>query len=320
MTNDNGMEKIKVVIGIDVETDVGSWTPYYQGVKESIPLLLKIFKRQKVKATFFFTGEAANKYPEKAKEVLKAGHEVGCHSLFHETVGDELFPIPGVKPLLPEEVPLRLQRATEMVEQSVGVRPVSFRAPRLWGSTAMVKSLENLGYKADATYPLYFHRKRVFPYHPNRTNWLKEGESNLLEIPVFADITRKSTDPFGRDLDHWPVFRTKGHQALMKMAKNFVGFVDNLHPHHTSPLEGEDRGRREPVLCFYFHPWEFISLPKKFHYGEGTVVPDYFLIKNCGPQAAQELEHFLKNLKQTYQTEFLTAAQLAESYAKKMAL
>ncbi len=297
-----------MVIGIDVETDVGSWTPYYQGIEEGIPLLLKIFKRQKVKATFFFTGEAANKYPEKAKEVLKSGHEVGCHSLYHETVGDELFPIPGVKPLLPEEVPLRLQRATEMVEDAVGVRPVSFRAPRLWGSTAMVNALENLGYKADATYPLYFHRKRVFPYHPNRRNWLKKGKSNLLEIPVFADITRKSTDPFGRDLDHWPVFRTKGHQALMKMVRNFVSFV-------------EKRGESQvPVLCFYFHPWEFISLPKKFHYGEGTVVPDYFLIKNCGPQAAQELERFLKNLKKVYKAEFVTAAQLAESYAKKMVL
>jgi len=304
------MEKIKVIIGIDVETDAGSWTPYYQGIEKGLPLLLNIFKRQKVKVTFFFTGEAANKYPEKAKEVLEADHEVGCHSLFHETVGDELFPIPGVKPLLPEEVPLRLQRATEMVEDAVGVRPISFRAPRLWGSTAMVNALENLGYKADATYPLYFHRKRVFPYHPNRKNWLEEGESNLLEIPIFADITRKSTDPFGRDLDHWPVFRTNGHQALMKMVKNFVGFVENL--------KGEES--QVPVLCFYFHPWEFISLPKKFHYGEGTVVPDYFLIKNCGPKAVQELERFLKNLKQVYKAEFLTAAQLAEYYAKKMAL
>ncbi len=59
-------------------------------------------------------------------------------------------------------------------EKAAGVKPASFRAPRLWGSTAMVNALEKLGYKADASYPLYFYRKRLFPYHPSRKNWLRK--------------------------------------------------------------------------------------------------------------------------------------------------
>jgi len=296
------MEKVRVVIGIDMETDCGSWTPYYEGVDMGTPILLDVFAHHGVKATFFFTGEAASRFPNRAKEILEAGHEVGCHSLYHETVGDQIFPIPGVKPLLPEEVPFRLQKATEVVEEAADMRPVSFRAPRLWGSTAVVNSLEELGYTADATYPLYFYRERHAPYHPSRGDWLEEGESRVLEIPVFADIGRKSSDPYGRDLDHWPVFRVKGASALLEMVSRFVTYVNDAMKDPTAI----------PVLCFYFHPWEFIPMPKRFHYGEGTVIPDYFLIQNCGPEAVRQFDSLITSLKEAYLTEFVTAGGLAE--------
>ncbi len=306
-----------MVIGIDVETDVGSWTPYYQGVEKGIPTLLDIFQRQKVKATFFFTGDVADKFPKSTRPVLKSGHEVGCHTLYHETVGDELFPIPGVKPLLSEEIPLRLKKATELVEKAAGVKPISFRAPRLWGSTAMVNALEKLGYKADASYPLYFYRKRLFPYHPSRKNWLEEGKNRVLEIPNFADISQKSNDPFGRDLDQWPTFRTEGAKVLMRKVRNFVNYVTpspNLSPTLMvgNPPQGRGKKRKEPVICFYFHPWEFVPMAKRFHYGEGTVIPDYFCVKNCGPKAAQELERLIISLKKEYSAQFLTAEGLAD--------
>ena len=294
------MDKIQVVIGIDVETDVGSWTPYYRGVEEGVPALLELFKKQGVKATFFFTGESAEKFPEKTREVIRAGHEVGCHSLYHETIGEEIFSIPGVKPLLPEEIPFRLKKATEVVSKASGVKILSFRAPRLWGSTTMVNALEDLGYLADASYPLFYYRKQLFPYHPSRNNWLEKGKSKILEIPCFADITQKSGDRYGRDLDQWPIFRTKGAAVLIKMVDNFVKHL-------------QDRDKT-PVVCFYFHPWEFISLPKRFHFGEGTVVPDPFITKNCGAKALKELERLIAGIKERYDAEFLMCKGLAESH------
>ena len=122
----------KVLFGIDVETDVGSFTPFYDGVKHGVPFLLNLFREKDVKGTFYFTGHAATHNPEELKQVLNSNNEIGCHSLYHETVGDALFPIPGIMPLLTEEVPLRLKRATEWVEEASGYRPKSFRCPRLW--------------------------------------------------------------------------------------------------------------------------------------------------------------------------------------------
>jgi hypothetical protein len=94
--------KPHVVFGFDMETDIGSWTPFYEGLVHGTPRILELLSKHGISATFFFTGTAARTHPEVVKMVSGAGHEVGCHSLYHETLGDELFPIPGLKPVLPE--------------------------------------------------------------------------------------------------------------------------------------------------------------------------------------------------------------------------
>jgi len=216
--------------------------------------------------------------------VKKSGKEVGCHSLFHETVGDELFPIPGEKPLLKEEVPFRIQKATEWVAEVLGEQPISFRCPRLWGSTAVVNALEDLGYKTDASYPMYYYRERFVPYHPSKEDWTKEGDLNILEIPNFADMAMKSKDPkLERDRDQWPLFRTKGAKALMTHVHSYIDFV---------------REKELPaVLCFYFHPWEFIKCKRTYRYGEAAVTPQRFITKGSGEKAIREMDKLIDMLK-----------------------
>jgi peptidoglycan-N-acetylglucosamine deacetylase len=50
---------------------------------ESTPLLLDILKKHNVKATFFCTGERAEKFPELINEILSAGHIIGNHTYSH---------------------------------------------------------------------------------------------------------------------------------------------------------------------------------------------------------------------------------------------
>ena len=144
------MNKIKTVFGFDMETDVGSWTSGYEGMQHGTPVILDILKKHDIKATFFFTADAAEKNANIVKLVKDAGHEIGCHTLFHETIGDPLFEIPGMIPLLPEEVEHRVEVCTQRVEKIAGVHPTSWRCPRLWGSTTVVNALERLGYTSDA--------------------------------------------------------------------------------------------------------------------------------------------------------------------------
>ena len=292
------MDTWRVALGFDCETDVGSWTPFYESLAPGSTILLDLLSKHEITATFFFTGHSAKNNPDVVHAVLDAGHEVGCHSLYHETVGDSLFEIPGIYSLLPEEVEHRLRVATDWVEQVAGKRPVSFRAPRLFGSTAMINALEQLGYAADATYPMYYYRERLTPYHPSRDDWTQPGNLNIVELPNFADLSVSSQDPYGRDMDQWPLFRTESAESLMT---HLDGYAAYCHQHQA-----------EPFFCFYFHPWEFHPMPQgEIHYGEGSVRPDPFLVKNCGPYAAEQLDTLLGTLLDRGAA-FFQARQIAE--------
>ena len=91
-----------VIFGFDMETDIGSWTPFYEGLLNGTPRILEILAGQSIEATFFFVADAARQHSEVVKMVDEAGHEIGCHALYHETLGDEIITIPGLRPVLPE--------------------------------------------------------------------------------------------------------------------------------------------------------------------------------------------------------------------------
>ncbi|MDO5566538.1 MAG: polysaccharide deacetylase family protein, partial [Planctomycetia bacterium] len=258
------MSQFDIVIGIDMETDIGSFTDRYEGIKCGTAPLLDVFARNNAIGTFFWTGHAAQNNPAQVELVKKAGHETGCHSLVHETLGDPLFPLPNNWPVCDFEVEGRIREATRIVREISGVDPTSFRCPRLWGSTKVVNVLESLGYKADASLPLFFYRTMFKPYHPNTNDWTREGDLKLVEIPIFCDLVMESNDPFNRDRDQWPLFRTKGADFMLDRVDGFVKFV-------------QDNGAR-PTLCFYFHPWEFYPMPTgALDFGEASVTPLPFI-------------------------------------------
>ena len=131
-----------VVLGIDMETDIGSYTDHYDGVQLGTPKLLEVMAEQRAVATYFWTGHAAENNVAILKMVQDAGHEIGCHGLFHETLGDPLFPLPNNWPVCNFEVEGRIREATRIVSELSGQSPRSFRCPRLWGSNTVVQVLE----------------------------------------------------------------------------------------------------------------------------------------------------------------------------------
>jgi hypothetical protein len=97
-------------------------------------------------------------------------------------------------------------------------------------------------------------------------------------------MAMQSHDPgLERDRDQWPLFRTKGAKALMLHVENYLGFV----------------GKRglPAVLCFYFHPWEFVPSKKTYRYGEAAVTPKRFITKGCGRHALREFAELIDRLK-----------------------
>ena len=297
----NNRHSFDVVFGFDMETDYGSFTPFYEGVKHGTPRLLKLLEKHDIRATFFWTGHAAENNPDMVRRVRDAGYETGCHGLYHETLGDPMFPLPNNWPILPSEVEGRLREATRIVQKVSGVRPVSFRCPRLWGSTHVVNVLEKLNYVADASFPLFFFRKPFVPYHPSAKDWTQPGHLRIVEIPNFCDLSMESHDPYQRDRDQWPVYRSQSAQALLVKADSFIEYVRTR--------------KKRPVLCFYFHPWEFHPMPQgALDFGESSVTLLPFLVKNCGPKAVKEFDRVCAMLTGRG-ARFITAKELAAEYA-----
>lgn len=293
-------ESFQVILSFDMETDIGSYTADYAGIKRGTPALLEVMKAHAVPATFFFTGDAADHCPEVVRRVVKRGYELGCHSLYHETLGDPMFALPYNNPVLPEEIEGRLREATRRVKRACGTKPVSFRCPRLWGSTRVVTALDKLGYVADSSFPLFRYLEPFVPYHPSSRDWRKVGRLRIVEIPLFCDLASQSRDPLGRDRDQWPLFRTRGHRLVMKMIESFLGVV-------------RAKGK-VPVVCLYFHSWDFLAMPKgAIHCGEADVIPDAWLVKNTGARALAQLDQLIDGLKGRG-AQFLTCAELARQY------
>ena len=291
-----------VVFGFDMETDIGSFTPFYEGVTHGTPHIMNLLEKHGLRATFFWTGHAAENNPHMVGRVRDAGHETGCHGLYHETLGDPIFPLAQqlADPALGGGRPLA--RGPRSSQRS-GVRPVSFRCPRLWGSTMVLNVLEKLGYVADASFPLYFFREPFVPYHPSAKDWTRPGRMRIVEIPNFCDLSMESNDPYQRDRDQWPLYRTQSAEALMQKADSFIDYI-------------QARGKR-PVVCFYLHPWEFHPMPQgTLDFGESSVKPLPFIVKNCGPKAVQQLDRVCAMLKERG-GRFVTAKQLAAEYAAR---
>ena len=55
------MAKIKTMFGFDMETDIGSWTSFYEGFQKGTPIILDILAKHDIKATFYFTADSVKK-------------------------------------------------------------------------------------------------------------------------------------------------------------------------------------------------------------------------------------------------------------------
>ncbi|MPN64190.1 hypothetical protein SDC9_211961 [bioreactor metagenome] len=105
-----------------------------------------------------------------------------------------------------------------------------------------------------------------------------------------------SKDEFGRDMDQWPLWRTENAEAVMKHIRGYAGYCE--------------KKKVDPFICLYMHPWEFHPMPEGLlHYGEGAVLPDPFIVKNCGAYAGEQLDVLIGKMK-AFGSEFFRACDI----------
>jgi len=87
-----------------METDIGSWTPYYEGLVHGTPRILEVLRANTTPATFYFTGDSLVKHPS-GHESRAPGMRLARTRCFHETIGDPFTKSPACCPCFRRKFP-----------------------------------------------------------------------------------------------------------------------------------------------------------------------------------------------------------------------
>ncbi len=158
-----------VHLSVDVEGDCPPYLDTWRGLEEGIPRLLDLFAAEGVTATFFTTGEAAEKFPERVAAMVAGGHEVGSHGLTHRRFRD----------MSEAEARYEIDRSAEILRGFAAV--TSFRAPYLSFPEAFVPLLAEAGMTVDASRAAY--KRQEAP-------WAGEGGPARLATSITSSVLR----------------------------------------------------------------------------------------------------------------------------------
>jgi len=166
-----------ITITVDVEEDCPPMLTSTRGMEEGMPKLLKLFKEEGIKATFFVTGMMAELYPDLIRQIPEEGHELGCHGYTHAR-----FDRMGK-----EEAKIDLKRAGNVLRQ-FEKRMVSFRAPNLQFPESYLELLEKEGFRYDSS---------LAAYKPPFSKKIRiDGKITRIPVTITSSFLRLSPDIF----------------------------------------------------------------------------------------------------------------------------
>jgi len=202
------------------------WIRYPSRVVDNTRRVLELFAELGAKATFFVLGHVAENQPVVVRDILAAGHEVGCHSYGHRRIHT----------LTPEQFREDTRRALRVIQDAGGREVLGYRAPTfsvvrqtLWA----IPILAEEGFLYDSSVYPVVHDLYGMPQAPRHLyRWEFPGGS-LIELPPLT------VSLLGRNL---PV--------------GGGGYLRNLPMWYTRWALRRIRQHENRPLLIYLHPWE----------------------------------------------------------------
>jgi peptidoglycan/xylan/chitin deacetylase (PgdA/CDA1 family) len=157
------------MVTVDVEPDWG--IRGCQAIREVLPRLSDLFRRRRVRATFFVVADLLESCADLFREAL-AGHEIASHGLTHRILAG----------LAEKEVAFELVESRRRLEAAFGSRVAGFRAPFFRTPPGWFRLLEAAGYLYDSSYGAVAPSPRNAPSR----SWRVTREDGIAEIPAAA--------------------------------------------------------------------------------------------------------------------------------------
>jgi polysaccharide deacetylase family protein (PEP-CTERM system associated) len=205
----------------------GEWETMESRVVENTHRVLDLFGEHSARATFFVLGWVAERFPELVREIHARGHEIGCHSYWHRLIYR----------LTLDEFREDTRRAKDVIESSIGVKVIGYRAPTfsvtkssLWA----LRILSELGFEYDSSIFPTRHDFYGIPGHPRfLCRYEKDGPREIVELPISTWRLGNVNLPFGGG----------GYLRILPFTYTRRAFRQ------------VNEGEQQPAIV-YFHPWE----------------------------------------------------------------
>ena len=212
---------------VQASVDQSQWASLPSRVDNQILSILDLLEAKNTKATFFVLGWLAEHRPDTIRKIVRAGHEIGCHSHDHRLVYS----------MTSQEFRRDTRRAVAAIKDACGVTPRAYRAPSysvtqksLWALDILVEE----GFTHDSSiYPIA-HDRYGIPGSLRHAYVIDTPAGPLQEIPIATvKLSNGSVAPIGGG----------GYLRLLPYRYTSAG------------LRRLNHEEKQPA-CMYFHPWE----------------------------------------------------------------
>ncbi len=197
------------------------WNLMESRVEDQIDILLEIFKRKNIKATFFVLGLIAEKHPEMIKKIHNNGHEIASHGYTHKLLHE----------LSHEQFKEEVINSKKILENITKSEVKGYRAPAFTIRRELFHPLFEAGYKYDASYmPTSMH---------DRYGKLKD--SQIYNINNFDGVLS------------FPNLAVKMFGITIPISG---GGYFRLFPYSLFKVLFKKAAKKAELPIFYIHPWE----------------------------------------------------------------
>lgn len=166
------------------------WDRYDCRVERNTHQILKLAASADTRGTFFVLGWIAERYPNLVREIRSAGHEIGCHSYWHQLVYD----------LGPKRFRADLIKARDALEAITGESVRLYRSPSFSITRESLWALEILveeGFTTDSSiYPIR-HDRYGIPGSPRAPYRMETPAGSILQFPGMTCKVAGLTVPVG---------------------------------------------------------------------------------------------------------------------------
>lgn len=129
-------QKLLPIYNVQTEENKVAFTMNCAWNADDIDSILKTLQENEVKITFFMVGDWIEKFPEAAKKISDAGHEIASHSDTH----------PHVNNLSYEKNIEEIEKSNDKIEKITGSRTKIYRAPYGEYNDTVIKAAQDKGY------------------------------------------------------------------------------------------------------------------------------------------------------------------------------